>query len=134
MKVLIINPFSSINYLSESFKHLSIHTTALYTYDLSCLDNYMQPDQSAFDQQIYVDSFDINTILATLNGEKFDYVLNGSDSSVELTDKLAHAIAPLYANDLHTSANRSDKFFMHNALRQNGLKHIKQLECLWRLN
>lgn len=130
--ILLVNPFASARYLSSRFKECGVLTTALYTVDLAKMPSYLTPSNGMFDEQIKFQSSDVNKILHRLGTIKFDYVINGFESSLELSDILAQEFATGYANDPTTFLLRSDKYEMHRALMRNGLSYIQQM--LYNLN
>ncbi len=126
LRLLIVNPLTSGKFLSDSFKNLNIKTTALYTHNLEDIDKYFQPNPDDFNQQLFIPSHNTDTIVKALKNKSFDYVLNGCESSTHLTDCLANRLSPKYANDPQTAIYRSNKYWLHKQLEQNGLNHIKQ--------
>lgn len=125
-QILLINPFSSAKYLSDRFQEYGIFTTALYTIDLSKVSSYILPKNDLFNEQINIQSQDLKKIIKELGVRQFDYVINGFESSVELSDKLAQYYTPKYANNPATYLLRSDKYEMHKILEKFGISHIKQ--------
>jgi biotin carboxylase len=123
-RILLINPFASPGYLSASLKQLGIKTTALYTYSYDTMLDYIKPEKSWFDEQIFSENPEeaIKTI------SHVDYVLNGIEWTVPIGDQIASTLAPAFANDSATSRLRMDKRLMHETLAQHGLNHIKQVE------
>ena len=126
-QVLLINPFSSARYLSTRFKNAKVKTVALYTVDFSVLPAYILPEDDLFDEQIRFQSDSWKDVVTRLGNERFNYVVNGSELSVELSDRLAQHYTPQYANNPETAKFRSDKYEMHKALEQNNLSHIHQI-------
>ena len=128
MAILLVNPFSSAQFLSESFKRMGVKTLAFYTKDLKTLMDYAVPKKEWFDRQIFLETEDVDQILAAIQDEQIDYVLNGSEASVSLTDQLAKKLTPELANDPNTAHLRVSKYHMHEALKKEGLAHIKQVQ------
>ncbi len=125
--ILLIDPFPSAKYLSDTFRRLGVHTTALYTAaDVSALAPYLRPHPDYFDEQILVGSRRVEDILAAVGERGVDYVLNGDEGSVDVTDQVAHHLTPGLGNDPATSALRMDKLLMHQAVASRGLAHIRQ--------
>lgn len=124
--ILIVNPFSSPQYLSSQFREMGIKTTALYTYDKSFFDDYTIPKKDWFDQQLFINHDNDVDLIADLKKYQFNYILNGSERSALLTDKIAEELTPDYANKSITSIYRSDKVLMHEILKNNNLNHIEQ--------
>lgn len=125
--ILLVNPFSSSKYLSNRFKELEVVTTALYTVDFTTIPSYIVPSNDLFNEQIKYQSENVADIINKLGQRKFDYIINGSELSVKLSDKLAQLYTPQYANDPASSVFRSDKSKMHHALSKKGLSHIHQI-------
>lgn len=127
MKLLVINPLSSANYFSDCLRELQLDSVALYTRGREGYDAYTQPDPSLFGRQVFCEP-DADGILDLLENESFDYVLNGSESTVQLADDLAAALTPALGNLPATAPWRIDKFCVQQRLRESGLPHIRQ--CL----
>jgi biotin carboxylase len=127
MKLLVINPLSSANYFSDCLRELGLDSVALYTRGPEGYDAYTKPDPSLFSRQVFCEP-DADGILELLGDESFDYVLNGSESTVQLTDDLAAALTPALGNIPATASWRIDKFCVQQRLRESGLPHIRQ--CL----
>ena len=130
MIIAIINPFSSANYLSESFKQIGIKTIAIYTKNQAELWDYLAPKPEWFDQQIFLGNEDVDNIIHTLKNHNISYVINGCEISTHITDQIAQKLTPKTSNDPNTSSLRSDKYCMHNSLAINGLAHIKQIKFI----
>lgn len=126
MYLLIINPFVSAQYLSESCKRLGINTIALYTRDLNNLDAYYKSAPDWFDKQIFLSEPDVALIVNAVKDYAIHYVLNGSDSTTALTDQVAAIITPQFANNPKSSEKRMDKYLMHKTLAENNLTCIRQ--------
>jgi len=130
MKILLVNPSSSQEYLSDKFKSANIECVALYITDRDEIDPYSAPSSELFDKQIFVASSmskNIETVLAQLNGYAFDYVINGTEEATHITDQIATKLIPQYANSPSTSNLRVNKFDMQESLRQAGFSNISQL-------
>lgn len=127
LQLLLVNPFASARYLSNRFKEYGVTTVALYTIDLSTVLSYMLPPDGLFDLQVKIISDNLEDIIKALGNNKFDYVINCFEASVELSDRLATYYTPQYANDPATSFLRSNKYEMHKRLAIKGLSHIHQV-------
>lgn len=125
MKILLINPLSSARYLSNALKQLDIQATAIYTRGRDGYDDYTRPDPSFFYEQHYCDA-DVESVLSQVKGKNFEFVLNGSESTVRLSDQLAARLTPGLGNDTATSDVRMDKDAVHQQLAKCGLSHIRQ--------
>jgi len=129
LTVLLVNPFASGKFLSESFAALGVHTVAAFAMG-DDVDDYLAPEPDHFDEQIMLQSRSTDELVAALGSRRIDYVLNGSEGAVDFTDRIAAILTPGLGNDPNTSALRSDKFLMHEALAANGLAHIRQREVV----
>jgi len=128
LNVLLVDPFVSAQYLSESFERLGVRTTALYTIDLDDVSEYHSPQPDYFDEQIRLGSRCMDAIVDALAHRRFAYVLNGSDGSTEVTDRVAQMVTPNAYNDPTTVMLRIDKRLMHEAAAEEGLTHLPQHE------
>ena len=126
-QILLVNPFSSAKYVSNRFREYNVTTVALYTTDLAKQPAYIRPNSDLFDLQIKFQSDNIADIITSLGERKFDYVINGFEGSVELSDNLAKYFTPQYANNPQNYLLRSDKYQMHKTLAQKNLPHIQQI-------
>jgi biotin carboxylase len=126
-KILIVDPFAAPRYLSSSFRELDAKVTAIYTLDYASISDYSKPDPDDFDQQIFAGTDDVRGMIEALGDKKFDYILNGSDGSVAVTDRLAEALNITLRNSSETSIYRENKYWMHKRLEQAKLNHIKQI-------
>lgn len=125
-RILLVNPLSSATFLSAEFEKYSIHTTALFTLDMTLVPKYVYPASTLFDEQIFFKSIDVKAIIAHLANKRFDLVLGCFDGDVSLTDWLAIHYSPQYANNPSSAPLRFDKFLIQQALKKNGLSYIKQ--------
>jgi biotin carboxylase/SAM-dependent methyltransferase len=71
-------------------------------------------------------SADLDDVLRRLKAYSPRALLVGCESGVELADTLAHALG-LPGNDLARSHARRDKYLMHRALQQAGLRALKSI-------
>ena len=124
--LLLVDPLSSADYLSETYRALGVRTLALYTLDLDSLDPYIHHGSDLFDEQIISGSRDPAANLAMLAGRDIDYVVGCNENSVAIADHIASAIMPDMSNDPSTSALRMQKILMHEKLAADGLPHIRQ--------
>ena len=126
MALLLVNPLSSGRYLSDSFRDLGIRAVAIYTVDMDSVPRGVRPSPGLFDEEFYVPSDDVEEILVALRGRSFDMVLSCSEATVDISDRVAQALAPDVANDPGTSGSRMDKALMAQAVERAGLPHIRQ--------
>lgn len=126
MALLIVDPLSSARYLSESFRDLGIDTIVLYTANEFETPEERRGSPDLFDEQIHVNSRHAEDLLKAIGDRPIDFVLNGREASLAISDQLASALTPDYANDAVTSLTRMDKFRMTEAVAAAGLPHIRQ--------
>lgn len=124
--IAILDPLSSPAFLAETLRNKGLRTIAAYTVDLSpeVLSTFYKPQ--LFDIVVNTHGLaeaDVVDILTDLNT---DYVLYGSEFSVEYTERFASRICPDFANDPATSEYRCNKYMMNRALADSGLANIRQ--------
>lgn len=125
-QVLIINPTSSAVYLAGKFKEAGVQSTALYVLDDSSVNAYSKYPRGIFDVELFMMDSIFDEILLALSEYNFEYIINGTERTLNLSDRLNAALLPHLANDPATSNLRSDKYAMHKALEQNNISHIYQ--------
>ena len=125
-KILVVNSFPSNRYLSDVLKQNNIYSVGLYTVDFALLDDYIKPDADLFSELVYLPNADVEHIINLLAHHSFEYVINGDDSFLNLSERLAQHYSPHYACNPQTSAWRSNKIEMHNQLAKAGIGHINQ--------
>ncbi|MCX7124028.1 MAG: ATP-grasp domain-containing protein [Gammaproteobacteria bacterium] len=92
-------------------------------------NEYVSIPTDLFEKIFFFEDFDAQEqVIAALSEEGFERIYYGSESSVALTDELALALTPAYANPLLSAAARSDKFAMQIALKEHHLSHIRQMK------
>lgn len=123
--VLIVNPISSARYLAAQFAQLQIRTIVLCS-DMENLLPYSQLDKHLFDRQIHLQGKTVDDTIALIN-EPVDFVINGSDQHLHLTEQIAQVLTPETANDLSTSVLRSNKYQQQEALKHAGMPAIAQV-------
>ena len=127
VKVLLVNPLSSQKFLSEQLKKYNIHTVALFAKLYEEFSNYVAPDRSYFDEQIYVkQDSSFEQIIANIPKIDFDFILNGTDESLTLTEIIINKLKPELANLADLSYTRVDKFSMQEQFSVAGLPYINQ--------
>lgn len=125
--VLIVNPLSAAEYLSQELRGFDIYTVALYIGDQHA-GNYTRPDSDWFDVQIHMDCFNLDLIIQSLKSYQIDFIINGSEFHTHYTDQIAERMLPNYANNAKTSHHRSNKFWMQEQLKQKGLPYLQQIK------
>ena len=126
MALLIVDPLSSAQYLSDAFRELGIETIVLYTANEFDTPEQWRGVSDVFDEQVHVSSRHLEDLLQAIGDRPIDFVLNGREASLALSDQLATALTPDYANDPATSDTRMDKFRMTEAVAAAGLPHSRQ--------
>ena len=126
-QILLINPISSAEYMDNIFKTQNIKTIAIYTSEAVHSNAYFTPSAHLFNKQLFIPNGTLHDVMMALDQEHFDFVINGSETSVNLADNLAKYYTPNFANNPDTSALRYNKFLMHKALEAHGLSHITQI-------
>lgn len=125
-RILLVNPLSSAKYLSDEFNKYNVFTEALFTIDLNTVPAYAYPDDSLFNKQTYILSNDASQIINFMGNVSYDYVINGSEVSTLIADKLAKHYTPDYANNPDSYLLRLNKFHMHEILAKKHLSYINQ--------
>jgi biotin carboxylase len=126
--ILLVNPLSSSHYISQALKDKGFFTIALFTISYNKIDLHFRAKSEFLDKQIYLDTFDIEQVLSVLSPYKIDFILNGYDDSLLVTEDIIKKLIPLYNNDENTRKCRSNKFEMQEAFKAKGLPYIKQIK------
>lgn len=124
--LLVVNPYSSVEHLFGALHQNEVQISVI------------------FSRECYRDSFDIrladvifdcigysgSMMLDTLkqSEEQFDYILCGTDDSLELTEFLTESLLPKFASDNSTLYKRVDKYNQQEALKTAGLPYVPQVE------
>jgi len=122
-----VNPIVSSKYLAETLNSYGVHSIAVYTLNFEIMSDYYKPKAGYFSTELYLPNATVDEILAELSGFKIDYVVNGVESSLVLSDQIANKLTPQYANDVTTTDNRCNKYHMHKCLEANNLECIQQM-------
>lgn len=131
--ILIVNPISSINYLTESFKQDGISTHAIFTNNLlkyvpKSVLNSVYSNKNIFDKHIYLENSNLEEVIPLLKDTNYDFIINGFEHSTEFTDQLSQKICPNFKNNPQTSLLRMSKYHTQEACEQlNNLKKINQV-------
>lgn len=123
--ILIVDPIHSAPYLSRKMQEHGVRTVALFS-DMSNIAEFNRPAKNLFDKQIHIKDESIETILTMIN-EPIDFVLNGCDQHVGFCEKIAFALNASLANNPESYLKRESKFFQQEAMKEQGLPHIKQV-------
>lgn len=126
--VLLINPLSATRYISEELKAKNFFSIALFTVAREKIPAYFQPALNLFDKQIYIETTDTQLLAKTVSSYDIDFILNGSDDSLLITEKIIEHLLPHYNNDQNSIVCRNDKFTMQETFKTHHLPYIKQLK------
>jgi hypothetical protein len=124
--ILIVNPSSSGEYLSNKLRQNNIHGVALFNMSLEQAKKLIFFKDNIFDEQLYIEDLTEEKLLALNQKYNFAFILNGSENSVKLTDKIAAIIQPKFANPPELSNYRMDKFELNQQLIKHNLPAVKQ--------
>lgn len=128
--VAIVDAFSSTQFLTQALRKARIKTSVIYTVD-EVSGGYCSLQPELFDQAFYIkDKTDFTKLISELKTANVNRVYYGSEDSVEITDNIANAICPEFANDISTAAARWDKYEMQEALRKAGIPCVKQIKVI----
>lgn len=130
--VLLINPFTSVAYILDYFHAKGIAVCAFYTNDQIRRSGYVQSEleKAVFDEVIYGNK-NLEQDIALIEYKLYNYTLIYSLIGSELDDyayseQLTQRFFPQLANDPTNAHLRYDKYEMNEALKEQGLTHIKQ--------
>lgn len=128
--LVVVDPFSSGNQIAIAAKKRG--------YDVICVCTYSKVP-SFYDatfirvgflhHHTFTDAdseYDFQTLISRLKAHRVIAVITGCETGVAATDKIAAALG-LDGNSPATSAVRRNKYLMHNALQEQGLRSIDQL-------
>ena len=125
--VLIVNPISSARYLASQFAQLQIRTIALCLHpDKKDVLSYHRTDKHLFDRQIHLQHESVDDAI-TLIDEPVDFVINGTEQQLHLTEQIAQLLTPKTANDPSTYTLRNNKIQQQEALKQASMPAIAQV-------
>jgi biotin carboxylase len=128
VNLLIVNPLSSQKFLSEELKKYNVYTVALFTRLREDFLSYVVPDETYYDQQIYVaQSSSIDEIINHLPNINFEFILNGADEALVITEAIITKLKPELLNSVKLASTRLDKFSMQEQFSASGLPYIKQI-------
>ncbi len=125
----IISPAYLVNALRQAFNQVIL--IAVYSLDLPESEKKIRFTPTLFDQVIYLDASNtesVNQALSQLEAYRVDYLFYGYESSVPLADQLANKLKLNHSNDNNTSALRSNKYAMLEAVRKAGLNSPHQMQ------
>ncbi|MEN9391588.1 MAG: hypothetical protein RL017_886 [Pseudomonadota bacterium] len=124
--ILIVNPSSSGEYLSNELKLHNIRSIALFNMSHERAKNLIFYKANIFDEQIFVENLTDEKLRELHQQYQFDFILNGAENSVEITDKIATLLLPHLANSPQLSIYQMDKFELNQQLTKHNLPAIKQ--------
>jgi hypothetical protein len=125
--IVIVDPFSSSEYIYHQLK-----STGLYIVVFIYNDNYVNIDRILaydYDQFEYINNLeDGYKKISELQKSQYQlrYILNGSDDSSCITEKLIKKYLPQYQND-RNALLRTHKFELIELLKKHNLANLKQL-------
>lgn len=128
--IVVVDPFSSGSLIAPEAAKRGYRAICVTTFEE--VPTYLKAVFSldGFDAHYCLEEpvaqLDFDTVINELKKHNIVAVITGSETGVPMTDKLRHALE-LPGNDPATSQNRRSKFKMHEALRNNNLRHISQL-------
>ncbi|HYF98327.1 MAG TPA: ATP-grasp domain-containing protein [Coxiellaceae bacterium] len=129
--LLFVDPLISVSYLCTTFRNNNCKLLALYGAEINNLNAEekrirFRPD--LFDEVFLLNSLEeLPAIIEKLQTYQIDFILNGEDNSVVLTDLVAEKLNFSPRNDCRTSLYRSNKYEMQNALIAAGIEAIPQM-------
>ncbi len=119
MKIGIVDAFSTgvnlaLDFIKKGVECYHIRSTKnVYPYDIP------------FKETLYLDDSNIINYLAGLD---LFYIIAGSEMGVEKTDYLNAKLSKKFSNSFMTTPNRRNKYLMHKALSEKGIKCISQFK------
>lgn len=126
--ILLINPIIASKYLGSAFKKHNIRTIALYTFNMNDIEEYSRAKNESFDIVINLSTNEVTRIIEAVKDYDIDYVLNGSDQAVVLTEQIAAKLTPSLSNNPETSTLRAFKDYQQQALIEARLPAISQVK------
>lgn len=131
--VILINPFTSVEYYYNFFKRQSIEVIAFYTSKKLKRSGYVAAalNKVIFDKVIYSTDYDINSDYNSISEYLLDkeliycFVCSEIDD-FKYSEKLANKLMPKLSNDPLTSDLRMDKYYMHEKLAVDSVNSIVQ--------
>jgi len=111
--------------INDSFKPICIHIKSS-----PLLPTSLQHNQSDFAYSLEHDGENVDNITSAirdiLGSKKIKFIIAGSESGIELTDRL-NDIFHLLGNDYSKSHLRRNKFLMNEAVKEAGVQTVEQI-------
>ena len=130
--VILINPFTSVEYYLDFMRNENIAVCAFYTSKQLKRSGYVltELNKAKFDITLYgvknLDS-DLKSINKAIGDYKLIYSFVCSElDDFEYCEQFNRHLIPHLSNDPRTSHMRYDKYHMHEALKVNKVNYIKQ--------
>ncbi|MGL6258251.1 ATP-grasp domain-containing protein [Vibrio sp. WXL210] len=124
--LLVVNPYSSVEHLFGALHQSEVQISVIFSRECYRDSFDVRLADVIFDCIGYSDRMMLNTLKQS--GEQFDYILCGTDDSLELTELLTESLLPEFASDKSTLYKRVDKYNQQEALKAAGLPYVPQVE------
>lgn len=126
---VIVDAYSTGARLADVFREYDIDCIHVQSSINITNDFLVSYHKQNFKQEFVVnDICSIDRIYSSCVGQNVVCVIAGTETGVEVAEKLAHFLG-LEGNNPNTSILRRNKFAMHEELRKFGLSDIKQARC-----
>lgn len=122
--IAIVDPYSSGSILLEELLSVGVAVVIIYSGGVA---RSTPRSEESLKKAIFAVNYDgsFGNLCKSLKKFNIDWVVPGTESGVELADKLSVALDCPH-NDFQYSAARRNKYDMHNRLRECGLRYIDQ--------
>ena len=94
---------------------------------MSNIAPFNRPSEALFDEQILLQGDESFDEVCSKLPCHIDFVLNGSDQHLKLSERLAQHLTPEWANSKATFKLRKDKVAQQDAMRASGMPYIPQV-------
>ena len=122
-KIIIVNPFSSQEFLIEEFEKCGLEYTTVVSPSMQKYVNHNWKNRVNIELEDDINEVEISKLFG------HDFIIYGSDSFIILADNISKKIQNKYDNDLSTTPLRDNKYWMHEHFNKIGsIYGIKQLE------
>ncbi|WP_394821406.1 ATP-grasp domain-containing protein [Pendulispora albinea] len=122
---IVVDPYSSGNMLAPELRRVGVTPVAVISTG-EPLAAYAASFRPGDFETIVAFDGDLDALVRQLATKAPLWVLPGTESGVELADRLAAALTPERANDPELSSARRDKGWMAQAVRAAGLSILRQ--------
>lgn len=131
LNVAIVDPVISPRYLATELRRHKVRVICITSFsDFSRLSSNNRIDPSLYDEVITIPSLDeegFRSVATQLRARKISLVIYGYEHSVWIADQIKRFTFPNSDSDYQTSAARSDKFIMQEAIRRCDIPSVRQL-------